>query len=98
MLSDALMVEGGRAPLWRSLTARGAFLVSLGLATALDFHRLFFLLIILPIVLIFFLLFGMMGGWVGRATHRPAGAGIGLGLFLAWALGVTFPLFNAAAG
>ncbi|TCP60726.1 serine aminopeptidase S33 family [Rhodovulum bhavnagarense] len=95
MLSDALMVEGGRAPLWRSVTARGAFLVSLGLATALDFERLFFLLIILPVVLVFFLLFGMMGGWVGRATARPAGAGIGLGLFLAWALGVTFPMFQA---
>ncbi|MBN2907643.1 MAG: alpha/beta hydrolase [Rhodobacteraceae bacterium] len=95
MLSDALVVEGGRAPLWRSLTARGAFLASLGIATALDFERLFFLLIILPVVLLFFLLFGMMGGWVGRATARPAGAGIGLGLFLAWALGVTFPMFLA---
>ncbi|TCO73506.1 dienelactone hydrolase family protein [Rhodovulum euryhalinum] len=95
MLSDALMVEGGRAPLWRSLVARGAFLVSLGLATALDFERLFFLLVILPVVLLFFLLFGMMGGWVGRASSRPAGAGIGLGLFLAWALGVTFPMFQA---
>ncbi|TCM75464.1 alpha/beta hydrolase family protein [Rhodovulum steppense] len=95
MLSDALMVEGGRAPLWRSLTARGAFLISLGIATALDFERLFFLLVILPVVLLFFLLFGMMGGWIGRATARPAGAGIGLGLFLAWALGVTFPMFQA---
>ncbi|ARE41457.1 Lysophospholipase [Rhodovulum sp. P5] len=95
MLSDSLMVEGGRAPLWRSLTARGAFLVSLGIAVALDFDRLFFLLVILPVVLLFFLLFGMMGGWVGRSTARPAGAGIGLGLFLAWALGVTFPMFQA---
>lgn len=95
MLSDALMVEGGRAPLWRSLTARGAFLASLAFATALDFDRLFFLLVILPVVLLFFLLFGMMGGWVGRASARPAGAGIGLGLFLAWALGVTFPMFQA---
>ncbi|SIO51865.1 Serine aminopeptidase, S33 [Rhodovulum sp. ES.010] len=95
MLADSLMVEGGRAPLWRSVTARGAFLVSLGVATALDFERLFFLLVILPVVLLFFLLFGMMGGWVGRASARPAGAGIGLGLFLAWALGVTFPMFQA---
>jgi len=95
MLSDALMVEGGRAPLWRSMSARGAFLASLGLATALDFDRLFFLLVILPVVLIFFLLFGMMGGWIGRSTARPAAAGIGLGLFLAWALGVTFPMFQA---
>ncbi|TCP40599.1 dienelactone hydrolase family protein [Rhodovulum marinum] len=97
MLGDALMVEGGRAPLWRSLTARGAFLASLGLATALDFSGLFFLLVILPVVLLFFLLFGMMGGWVGRASARPAGAGIGLGLFLAWALGVTFPMFQMAS-
>ncbi|MCE8440687.1 dienelactone hydrolase family protein [Rhodovulum sulfidophilum] len=95
MLSDALMVEGGRVPAWRSLVSRGAFLVSLGIATALDFHRLFFLLLILPIILIFYLLFGTMGGWIGRATNRPAGVGLGLGLFLAWALGVTFPMFQA---
>ncbi|MBK5934592.1 serine aminopeptidase S33 family [Rhodovulum imhoffii] len=95
MLSDSLMVEGGRAPLWRGVLARGAFLGSLGLAVALDFERLFFLLIILPVVLVFFLLFGTVGGWVGRASGRPAAVGLGLGLFLAWALGVTFPLFQA---
>ena len=32
---------------------------------------------------------------LGRATWRPAAAGVGLGLFLAWALGVTFPMFAA---
>ncbi len=93
MLADAVLTEGGRAPLWRALAARGAFLASLGLAVALDFERLFFLLIILPLVLLFFLLFGTMGGWIGRASGRPAAAGLGLGLVLAWALGVTFPMF-----
>jgi len=62
---------------------------------ALDFEGLFFLLIILPVVLAYFILFGMIGGWIGRATWRPGAAGIGLGLFLGWALGVTFPLFLA---
>jgi hypothetical protein len=62
---------------------------------ALDFERLFFLVIILPVILLFFLLFGTAGGWVGRATWRPAAAGVGLGVFLAWALGVTFPMFAA---
>ncbi len=93
MLADAVLTEGGRAPAWRALVVRGAFLASLGLAVALDFGRLFFLVIILPVILLFFLLFGTMGGWVGRATGRPAAAGLGLGLILAWALGATFPLF-----
>jgi len=95
MLADAVLTEGGRAPLWRVLLVRGAALASLGLAVALDFERLFFLVIILPVILLFFLLFGTVGGWVGRATWRPAAAGVGLGVFLAWALGVTFPMFSA---
>ncbi len=95
MLADAVLTEGGRAPLWRVLLVRGVALASLGLAVALDFERLFFLIIILPVILLFYLLFGTAGGWVGRATWRPAAGGIGLGLFLAWALGVTFPMFAA---
>lgn len=95
MLADAVLAEGGRASLWRVITQRGMALASLGLAVALDFEGLFFLIIILPIILLFFLLFGTVGGWVGRATWRPAVAGVGLGLFLAWALAVTFPMFAA---
>ncbi len=77
------------------LAVRSLALASLGLAVALNFERLFFLLIILPVILVFFLLFGTVGGWVGRATWRPAVAGVGLGLFLGWALAVTFPMFAA---
>jgi hypothetical protein len=95
MLADATLTEGGRAPLHRTLATRTLALTSLGLAVVLDPERLFFLLIILPVILLFFLLFGTAGGWIGRASHRPAAAGIGLGLFLAWALGLTFPLFAA---
>jgi len=95
LLADAVLTEGGRAPLWRVLAVRGAALASLGLAVALNFERLFFLLIILPVILLFFMLFGTVGGWVGRATWRPAAAGVGLGLFLGWALAVTFPMFAA---
>jgi hypothetical protein len=95
MLADAVLTEAGRAPLWRTLAVRGVALASLGLAVALDFERLFFLVIILPVILLFFLLFGTAGGWIGRATWRPGVAGVGLGLFLGWALGVTFPMFAA---
>jgi hypothetical protein len=93
MLADAILTEGGRAPLWRVVALRGAALLSLGLAVALDFEALFFLILILPLILVFFLVFWTVGGWIGRATWRPAAGGLGLGLTLAWALGVTFPLF-----
>jgi pimeloyl-ACP methyl ester carboxylesterase len=93
MLADSLITEGGRAALWRVLAARGIFIASLGAAVALDFKRLFFLLIIIPVIVVFFTIFGVMGGWVGRKTGSPCAVGIGLGLLLAWALGVSFPMF-----
>lgn len=95
MLADTMLSEGGRAPLWRVLTARGLFLLSLGAAVALDLPRLMFLLIIFPVIIAFFVIFGLMGGWVGRRTLSRVAPGIGLGLILAWSLGVTFPLFAA---
>jgi hypothetical protein len=94
MLADAVLQEAGRAPLWRRWAARLLFLASLGLAVALDFERLFFLLIILPVILLFYLSFGLMGAWVGRRTGSVVAMGLGLGLILGWALGVTFPLFD----
>lgn len=93
LIADAVLTEGGRAALWRVVVARGGFLLSLMTAVALNFERLMFLLIILPVILLFFLIFGTMSGWIGRRTGLPAVAGAGFGLMLAWALGVTFPLF-----
>ena len=94
MLADSLSTDNGRASFLRVFIARGAFLASLGAAVALDFHRLFFLIIIIPVIVLFFIVFGLMGGWVGRRTMSPAAVGIGLGLTLAWSLGVTFPMFS----
>lgn len=93
MLADSLIMEGGRAALWRVLMARGTFIASLGAAVALDLERLFFLLIIIPVIVVFFTIFGLMGGWVGRRTNSPCATGIALGLLLAWAIGVSFPMF-----
>ncbi len=95
MLGDSLLTGGGQGRLWRVVAARLAFLASLALAVALDFEGLFFLVIILPVIVLFFLLFGTMSGWVGRRTGLPVAGGLGLGLVLAWALGVSFPMFEA---
>jgi hypothetical protein len=94
MISDSLTLEAGRAKLWRVLVARGAFIASLGVAVALDFQRLFFLLIIMPLIVLFFTIFGLMAGWVGRSTGSAFASGLALGLILAWALGVSFPMFS----
>ncbi len=94
MLADSLATEGGRARVWRVVAARLAFLASLGAAVALDFERLFFLLIIIPVIVLFFAVFGTMAGWVGRRTQSPGATGLALGLVLAWAVGVSFPIFS----
>jgi hypothetical protein len=95
MTADSALTEAGNAPLWRRLLAKAGFLVSLGIAVALNFEELFFLLIILPVIVLFFLIFGAMGGWAGRRTGAVLGVGVGLGLILAWSLGVSFPMFDA---
>ena len=97
MLGDALLTDGGRARFWRVGIARGVFVAWLALAIALDLEALFFLVIILPVIVLFFRLFGTMAGWVGRQTGLPAAAGLGLGLVLDWALGVTFPMFDSGS-
>ncbi|MDA0963285.1 MAG: alpha/beta hydrolase, partial [Proteobacteria bacterium] len=94
MLGDALVTDGGRAGLLRRVLARVAFLASLGFAVALDFGGLFFLLMIAPVVVLFYAVFGLLGRWAAR-RQGAMGAGLGLGLCLAWALGVSFPMFLA---
>ncbi len=90
MLADAVLTCG--AALWQRLVARVVFLASLAIAVLLDTERLFFLAMIGPVILLFFLIYGLMGRW---AAYRAgaASAGVALGLILAWALGVSFPLF-----
>ncbi|MEM8654906.1 MAG: alpha/beta fold hydrolase [Pseudomonadota bacterium] len=92
MLADARAAFG--APAWQRVVLRIAVLVSLGIAVALDFEGLFFLIMIAPVIVLFFLTFGVMGrAFAARAG--PTTSGLALGLVLAWALGVSFPLFSA---
>lgn len=90
MLADGLVAVGG----WRRLVARLMFLASLAAAAFLDLDRLLFVLIILPVIALFFLILGPLGRWVARQSGAGS-AGLGLGAILAWALGVSFPLFVA---
>jgi hypothetical protein len=92
LLADSLVTEAGRAKWWRRITARVIFIASLVVAAVLDPERLTFVVIVLPVLLLFFCVHGLMGRWVAQRCG-PAPAGIALGVCLAWALGVSFPLF-----
>lgn len=92
MLADAVLTGAGHGTLWRRVVARGLLFVSLMFAAWLDPDQLTFVLIVLPVFVLFFLVHGLMGRWVARRSGVVA-AGVGLGLCLAWALGVSFPLF-----
>ncbi|MDW3221994.1 MAG: alpha/beta hydrolase [Paracoccaceae bacterium] len=91
MVADAILSTD--ASWLRRLMIRGSFLASLGIAVALDFNALFFLIMIAPVLVLFYVVFGTMA----RATALRSGpltSGVALGIVLAWALGVSFPLFQ----
>ncbi|KIN71273.1 alpha/beta hydrolase [Sulfitobacter guttiformis] len=77
----------------RRFLTRLSFLTSLGIAVALDFEALFFLLLIAPVLVLFYIVFGIMGRQTATRVG-PLSSGLALGLVLAWALGVSFPLFQ----
>ena len=91
MIADATLTYG-QTILGRAMT-RAAFLLSLGIAVALDFEGLFFLILIAPVMVLFYLVFGTMGRDSARRAG-PLASGLATGLVLAWALGVSFPLFQ----
>ncbi len=91
MLADSALAYA-HPRFWQRVLIRVAFLVSLAFAVVLDFEGLFFLILIIPVIGLFFLIFGLMGRWT-EARAGPLAAGLGLGLVLAWSLGVTFPMF-----
>jgi dienelactone hydrolase len=92
-LADEWATRGPHAVRGAYPATKVLFLLSLGLAIALDPASLFFLIIILPVMLGSFIVYGLFSRWVYRRTGHPAIAGIANGVAFAWALGVTFPMF-----
>lgn len=94
LVSDAMITDPASSPAWRRVVARLVLIASLVLAVAIKPSELFFLVIILPVILLFFVVYGTMGRWIA-ARSGPLSAGLASGLILAWALGVSFPLFQS---
>ena len=91
-LSDEWLTRGPGAARGAYPASKIAFLVSLAIAVALDFERLFFLTLIVPIIGLFFIIHGLFSAWAYRATGHPFVAGAANAIAAAWAIGVVFPL------
>lgn len=93
-LADEWLTRGAATARGVSIASKALFLLSLAIAVALDFERLFFLVIIIPAILLFFGFFGLVSAWTYRQTGHPWVAGTANATALAIALAVTFPLVS----
>ena len=94
-LSDEWLTRGKHAARGAYPATKLLFIASLAIAIALDFERLFFLVIIVPVIAMFFIVFGASSGWCYRRTRHPFAGGIAAAIAFAWAIGVTFPMIAA---
>ncbi len=93
-LADEWLTRGGRYRIGRYAFTKLCFLVSLGLATALDIERLFFLLLIAPLIAVCFVVYGLFAGWAYRRTGQPLVGALANAVAFAWAIAVTFPIVS----
>jgi len=91
-LADEWLTRGAQTARGGHLFTRFCFLVSLGIAVALSFEDLFFLLIIAAVIVLYFLVYGFFARWIYRATGHPAVSGIATATAFAWALAAVFPM------
>jgi len=90
-LADEWLTRGPSVPRGAHLLTRVCFLLSLGLAVALSFEGLFFLLIIAVVIIPYFVVYGLIGGWVYRRTGDPLVSALTSAVAFGWALAVVFP-------
>jgi hypothetical protein len=90
--ADEWLTHGAVTARGGHLFTRFCFLLSLGIAVALSFEDLFFLLIIAGVIVLYFLVYGLFSRWLYQATGNPGIGAIANGIAFAWALTAVFPL------
>jgi len=89
--ADEWLTRGPDVPRGAHVLTRICFLFSLGLAVALSFQELFFLLIIAVVIIPYFLIYGLFGSWIYRATGDPLVSALPSAVAFGWTLAVVFP-------
>jgi dienelactone hydrolase len=93
-LADEWLTRGAQTARGGHLFTRFCFLISLGIAVALSFEDLFFLLIIAAVIVIYFLVYGLFSRWIYQATGHPAVGAFANAVAFAWALAAVFPMLS----
>ena len=91
-LADEWLTRGPGSARGSYSVTKFLFLISLTLAVALNFKKLFFVILIIPIILVFFIIYGLFSSWVNKRTGNPLVCGAANALAFAWAIAVTFPM------
>lgn len=90
-LADEWLTHGATTARGGHLFTRVCFLLSLGIAVALSFADLFFLLIIAAVIVVYFLVYGLFSKWIYEQTGHPVVGAIANAVAFAWALTAVFP-------
>jgi len=90
-IADEWLTRGPDIPRGAQFLTRVCFLFSLGLAVALSFEELFFLLIIAVVIIPYFLIYGLFSRWIYRATGDPLVSALPSAAAFGWTLAVVFP-------
>ncbi len=93
-LADEWLTRGPGAVRGGYAFSKVCFIASLGLAVALNPHRLFFLIIISIVVVILLTVYGLVGHWIYARTRDPRPGALGAAFGLAWAIAVCFPIVD----
>ncbi len=93
-LADEWLTHGAETARGGHLFTRLCFLLSLGIAVAISFEDLFFLVIIAAVIVIYFLVYGLFSKWIYLATGHPAVGALANGVAFAWALAAVFPMLS----
>ena len=91
-VADEWLTRGMEAHNGAYALTKFCFLLSLGIAVALNPMKLFFLAIIVPAILLLFLAFGLISRWSYASTRHPLPGALANAAFFAWAIAVTFPM------
>lgn len=91
-LVDEWMTRGEGAARGGYVFSKFCFIMSLGIAVALNPRRLFFLIIIAIVVVILLTVYGLVGRWVYARIRDPRPVAFGAAFGLAWAIAVCFPI------
>ncbi len=94
-IADEWLTRGVHAPRGAYLFTKTCFLFSLALAVALNFEKLFFLILVVPVILVFFTVFGLVSSWVYRRAWHPLVGAVTNAILFAWAIAVTFPVLGS---